>query len=220
MTGPTTPPDDRGALSTLLHDGDATDVAPRLLGTLLLRTADDGVTRARIVEVEAYRRDDPASHTHRGPTRRNATMFGPAGRLYVYRSHGLHWCANVVVGPAGTGAAVLLRAAEVLDGHEVVRRRRAASRRDGAPPDDVLLSGPGNLGRGLALDGAVHDGLDLLADDAPLRLLPAPPGTRLAVRSGPRVGVSVAAERPWRWWVDGSPAVSPYRRSPRAPRQP
>lgn len=188
-------------------EGDAPRVAPRLLGLLLV--TDDVV--GRIVEVEAYRQDDPASHTHRGRTDANATMFGPAGHLYVYLSHGLHHCANVVVGRSGEGAAVLVRAVEVVAG-----RATALTRREGRGERDprLLAGGPGRLGQALALTRA-HDGHDLLADG---------PGPRLRddghvvdhVAAGPRVGVRLAADLPWRFWATGSPAVSRYRRHPRA----
>lgn len=203
----------------VLADRDVVAVARRLLGARLERAgdADGGPVVARVVEVEAYDEDEPAAHTFGGRTPRNAVMFGPAGHLYVYRSHGLHWCANVVTGPEGRGAAVLLRAAAVVAGHQVVRARRAATRRDGPPPDHHLLRGPGNLGRGLALDGPAHDGLDLLSAGAPLRLVLGEPVDGRRVRSGPRVGVSRAADLPWRLWLADEPAVSPYRRSPRAP---
>lgn len=176
---------------------DPVEVAPRLLGARLHHA---GVT-VRLTEVEAYGgADDPGSHAHRGRTPRNASMFGPAGRLYVYLSHGVHHCANVVCG-AGPGA-VLLRAGEVVDGVE-----RARERRPGVP-DRNLARGPGCLARTLALDLS-HDGLDLaghLVDgDQPA-----------GVDCGPRVGLRLAPDRPWRFWVPGDPTVSRYVRSPRA----
>lgn len=196
-------------MSTL--SGDPVEAARSLLGAEL--TA-GGVT-ARIVEVEAYGGPpdgpwpDPSAHSYRGPTARNAVMFGPAGRLYTYRSHGIHVCANISCGPDGTAAAVLLRAAVVEDGAPAAQARRGPS-----VPAAALARGPGNLCAALAI-GMQHNGVDVFADDAPVRLRPGPaPPT---IGSGPRVGVSTAADRPWRFWVPGHPEVSAYRRSPRAP---
>ncbi|WP_372497589.1 DNA-3-methyladenine glycosylase [Tomitella gaofuii] len=167
----------------------------------------------RIVEVEAYRGSaDPASHAYRGMTPRNRVMFGPAGHLYVYRSYGIHTCMNVSAGVDGTGWAVLLRAGEVVEGRAAAVERRPAARTDAA-----LGRGPGNLGSALGI-GLGDGGADLLAPGAAISLTLAPPGAvdEAAVRSGPRVGVSVNADAPWRLWLDGSRAVSAYRRSPRA----
>jgi DNA-3-methyladenine glycosylase len=200
-------------------DGDrltrtAPHVAGQLLGTLLAREEPDGsTTLARIVETEAYRQTDPASHSHVGVTTRTAPMFGAAGTAYVYRSYGLHWCCNVVAEPAGVGAAVLLRAAVVLAGGAAVTARRGASV---APAG--LLRGPGNLTRGLDIDALRHDGGDLVAGCGGLRLLAdawRPAADQ--IRSGPRVGVRLAADIAWRFWLP-VPEVSVYRRSPRASR--
>jgi DNA-3-methyladenine glycosylase len=181
----------------------------RLLGATLRGR---GVV-ATIVEVEAYGGvpdspwPDAASHSYRGRGGRNTIMFGPAGRLYVYRSYGIHACANVVCGPQGIAAAVLLRAVVVTDGFEVARGRRGAGVRDIA-----LGRGPGNLCSALGI--ALSDnGIDLLDDHSPIRL---ELGEQCAGVAGPRVGVSKAADRPWRFWVAGRPEVSAYRRSPRA----
>jgi DNA-3-methyladenine glycosylase len=180
------------------------EVAPRLLGAALTH---DGVT-VRLTEVEAYDgTNDPASHAYRGPTPRNDVMFGPPGRLYVYFSYGMHWCANVVCGPEGTAAAVLLRAGEVVDGLETARTRR------GDRPDHALARGPANLTQALGI-GRAHDGLAL---DGML-VLPSAAVPEADIASGPRVGVSVAHDVPWRFWVRGERSVSSYRRSPRAPR--
>ena len=187
--------------------GPAPAVAPRLLGARLVGR---GVV-ARIVEVEAYGPDDPASHAVRGRTPANRTMFAAAGHLYVYVSYGVHHLGNVVVGPTGTGAAVLLRAVEVVAGEEVARARRGA---DGPRSARWLAGGPGRLGQVLDLRTDRDDGLDLLDEDAPLVLCP---GEEVGdVASGPRVGVSGAPDVPWRFWVAGHPAVSRYTRSPRA----
>ncbi|MFC7625369.1 DNA-3-methyladenine glycosylase [Microlunatus sp. GCM10028923] len=181
-------------------------VAPRLLNAVLR----NGDVAVRLTEVEAYDgAGDPASHAYRGRTDRNAIMFGPPGFLYVYFSYGVHWAANVVCGPDGRSAAVLLRAGEVIDGIELARSRRLS-----ATKDRDLARGPGRLTQALGLNGE-HRGADLFGD-GPVTLTPAARPAR-DVATGPRVGVSVAAERPWRFWIEGDPSVSPYRRSPRAP---
>ncbi|WP_300682033.1 DNA-3-methyladenine glycosylase [Nocardioides sp.] len=190
------------------------DLAPTLLGAVVTCVADDGVVSVEITEVEAYAGEaDPASHAWHGPTPRNAVMFGPPGHLYVYRSHGLHWCLNVVAGVEGTASAVLLRAGRVIEGADLARVRRS----HGSPhpvPEARLARGPGCLGQALGVSGAL-DGADLTAPNSPIRLtLPCTPAAPIA--SGPRVGVTRAAEVAWRWWVDGDPTVSAYRRSPRA----
>ncbi|MFG1783951.1 DNA-3-methyladenine glycosylase [Rhodococcus oryzae] len=176
------------------------------------RLSAGGVT-ARVVEVEAYGSDpegpwpDPAAHSYPGPTPRNAVMFGPAGRLYVYLSHGLHLCMNVTCAGVGTAGAVLLRAAEVIDGEDLVRRRRGPDKRH-----RDLARGPGNLGQALGITLA-DNGTDLFADGSAIRLRLDPLPDH---QEGPRVGVSRAAEWPWRLWDPTSSAVSAYRRSPRA----
>ena len=177
-------------------------VAPLLLGCVL--RVDD--VALRLTEVEAYEgADDPASHAFAGLTTRNAPMFGPAGRFYVYFSYGMHHAANLVCGPEGTASAVLLRAGEVVAGLGTARSRRPGV------ADVRLARGPGNLGACLGLT-TVDSGLALGSDRADLVA-----GAGLEVRTGPRVGVSHAAEVPWRFWLAGEPTVSAYRRSPRAP---
>ena len=188
-------------------DASALEVAPLLLGAHL--TA-NGVT-IRLTEVEAYLGElDPASHAWRGPTPRTASMFGPPGHLYVYRSHGIHRCANVVCSPAGEASAVLLRAGEVIDGVETARMRRPAAR-----SDRDLARGPGRLGAALALR-LDDDGVDLV--HGPIRLEPAGSTTAAAIDivAGPRVGVSRAGgpAHPWRFRFAGDPTVSPYRAHP------
>ena len=174
-------------------------VAPDLIGVTLLV---DGVG-GRIVEVEAYDQEDPASHGYRGLTARNAVMFGPAGYAYVYRSYGIHWCLNLVCGGEGRAEAVLIRALEPTAGLDVQRRRR------GVQDPLALCSGPGKLCQALAVTGD-HDGLPL--DVGPFRLdeRGAPP----EIRTGPRIGITRAAELPWRYMEAGSAYVS--RGRPRA----
>lgn len=189
---------------------DPVEAARRLLGATV---SGRGVT-AVVVEVEAYGGvpdgpwPDAAAHSYRGMRDRNAVMFGPPGRLYTYRSHGIHVCANVACGPDGTAAAVLLRACAIEDGVDLARSRRGAAVRGAA-----LARGPGNLcaALGITMD---DNGIDLFDPDAPVTLRLGPPMTPTA---GPRVGVSQAADRPWRLWLAGRPEVSAYRRSPRAP---
>jgi DNA-3-methyladenine glycosylase len=191
----------------------ADDAAVALLGLLLVRREDDGTdTIVRIVETEAYREDDPASHSAAGLTPRTAPMFGPPGTSYVYRSYGVHWCCNVTAEPAGIGAAVLVRAAVALQGLPHLRRRRASAR-----SDRDLLRGPGRLAAALDLDGPRHTGGDLLVGVAGVRL--ADDGFRPRggqVVRGPRTGIRRAVDVPWRFHLRDVPEVSPYRRHPRA----
>jgi len=156
-----------------------------------------------VVETEAYAPDDPASHSYRGRTTRNTSMFGPAGRLYVYRSYGVHWCANVVCGEEGLGAAVLLRALEPTQGLDEMRFRR------GLEDTTSLCSGPGRLCQALGITGE-HDGLPL--DDDPFGFYAA--SEAAAVLVGPRVGITRAQDHPWRYSLRSSPFVS--RPRPRA----
>lgn len=176
------------------------EVAPRLLGAVLRH----GEVAVRLTEVEAYAgATDPGSHAHRGRTARNEVMFGPAGHLYVYFTYGMHHCANVVCGPVGVAGAVLLRAGEVVDGTEVARARR------GTGTDRDLARGPARLCQALGLDLS-HGGADLAA--GPVTLEPASvPLAESLVSRGPRVGLRLAADRPWRFWETGSPWVSAYR---------
>lgn len=182
-------------------------VLPAARGLLGCRLTAGGVT-VRITEVEAYAgtAGDPASHAHRGRTPRNAVMFGPAGHAYVYFTYGMHWCVNVVTGPAGEAAAVLLRAGEVVDGLAAARARRPAVRRD-----VDLARGPARLCAALGIDRSAY-GTHLLGD-GPVRLRPGDaPVPADAVAAGPRVGVTGAHDVPWRFWIAGDPTVSAYRR--------
>ena len=178
---------------------DPRDVAPELLHKVLV----SGSCRGLIVEVEAYCGGaDPASHAFRGPTRRNATMFGPPGHLYVYFTYGMHWCANAVCGDDGEGVAVLLRALRPVAGEDDMWPRRPAAKRE-----RDLCSGPARLCQALALDGS-HDGDDLVTGVGGATIEDDgfdPPGE--VVRTT-RVGISVATEELWRWYVGGDPNVS------------
>ena len=187
------------------------EVAPDLLGCRLLRRLEDGtLLEGRIVEVEAYLGDgcDAGSHTWRGRTARNAVMFGPPGRLYVYRSMGIHVCMNVVCEPEGVGAAVLLRAVEPLRGLETMRSLRRG--RDG----HELTNGPGKLTQAFGIDLSANGRSGLRGD---LRLAAAGPEL-LTLRRGPRIGLSRGIDLPYRFFVDGSPWVtrSPANRRARA----
>lgn len=187
-------PDLRATLALDVHD-----VARALVGWTFLKDGVGGV----VVETEAYGPDDPASHSFRGRTARNAAMFGPSGHLYVYRSYGIHWCANVVCGEEGTGAAVLLRALEPVAGLDAMRaRRRMTDAR-------LLCAGPGRLAQALAITGA-DDGAAV--DEPPFELRP--PARPASVVNGPRVGITRATEHPWRYVLTGSAFVS--RPRPRA----
>jgi DNA-3-methyladenine glycosylase len=182
---------------------DPVDAAKLILGCELVA----GEVRVRVTEVEAYRGgDDPASHCYRGRTPRNDVMFGPAGHLYVYFVYGMHFCANVVTLTDGVPGAVLLRAGEVVDGLALARSRRPAARSDAE-----LAKGPARLTSVLGLERG-HNGVDLTDPASPVRLMAGDPVPVSMIRTGPRVGVAVAMDVPWRFWVDGSPAVSVYRR--------
>lgn len=177
--------------------GPVLEVAPRLLGATLRH----GPVAVRLTEVEAYDgANDPGSHAYRGMTNRNEVMFGPPGRLYVYFTYGMHYCCNVVTGEEGRASAVLLRAGEVVEGVDVAQARR------GRGTDRDLARGPARLCQALGIardqNGADLTGPELLLD------LPAEPVAEVA--TGPRVGLRLAAERPWRFWVPGEPTVSRY----------
>lgn len=169
------------------------DVARDLLGAEFVV----GGCAGEIVEVEHYDQGDPASHSFRGPTARNAAMFGPPGHLYVYRSYGIHWCCNVVCASEGVGAAVLIRALRPTRGIATMRRRR------GQVDDRLLCSGPGRLCQALGIDGCL-DGAPIGTGRLALRLADAAP----AVVTGPRIGISVATALPWRLGVADSRYVS------------
>ncbi|MCW2880487.1 MAG: DNA-3-methyladenine glycosylase [Sphaerisporangium sp.] len=199
-------------------DRPSPEVAPDLLGRVLVH----GPVAVRLTEVEAYGPpgDDPASHTYRGRTPRNSVMFGAPGHLYVYFTYGMHFCANFVCLPEGMGSGVLLRAGEVIEGADVARTRRhrpgtaAALTGPGRGiPERDLARGPARLAVALGI-GREHNGLDCCASPGSpeLRALEGDPVDPTAVRCGPRTGVSSAADIPWRFWIDGDPTVSPYRK--------
>jgi DNA-3-methyladenine glycosylase len=162
--------------------------APQLLGWHLRSTVGGVLTEVSLIEVEAYSPDDPASHAFNGIRPRNAAMFGPPGTLYVYRSYGIHWCANIVVGDDTTGAAVLVRAGTAVVGIDQMVNRRGR--------ESDLLNGPGKLTQALAIDLS-HNGIDLFSADSPILLTPGEaPAT---IRATPRIGISKAIERHWRF---------------------
>jgi DNA-3-methyladenine glycosylase len=169
------------------------EVAPDLVGVTLLV---DGVG-GTIVEVEAYDHEDPAAHGYRGKTARNASMFGPPGHAYVYRSYGVHWCLNFVCEGAGVASAVLIRALEPVQGLEAMRARR------GVEDERLLCAGPGRLCQALAVTRE-HDGAAL--GEPPFQLLER--RSEPEIVTGPRIGITQAADRPWRYGLAGSRFLS------------
>jgi DNA-3-methyladenine glycosylase len=169
--------------------GSPEEAAPGLLGSYLVTEVQGRMVRARVTEVEAYKGfEDPASHAYRGRTKRNNSMFERPGTLYVYRSYGVHWCANVSAGPEGVGWGILFRGAEIVEGIGVARARRGR--------ESGLADGPGKLTQALGID-ITHDGSYVLGADSDIRLEAGPaPGMVVAT---PRVGISKAADRPWRF---------------------
>jgi DNA-3-methyladenine glycosylase len=191
------------------------EVAPRLLGAVLRHETPEGTVALRITEVEAYVGDgiDPGSHAFRGRTKRNAVMYGPPGHVYTYFTYGMHVCANIVCSPEGEASAVLLRAAEVIEGEELAERRRVGASGRSIPHRD-LARGPARnvVAAGMSL---ADDGADLFRPPFELLL----PSEQLEYVTGARTGVSGAGGGlafPWRYWLPGDPTVSPYKRHPRA----
>jgi DNA-3-methyladenine glycosylase len=180
-------------------DMSADEVAPRLLGCELIRTLDGQTVRVRIVEMEAYDQDDAASHSCRGETPRTQVMFGESGHLYVYFTYGMHYCCNIVTGPVGRGAAVLLRAVEPLEGESVLARRRPKAR------GKDLTNGPAKLCQALGITTRLtgHDLRqgEIIVQAGNLR-------KNETVVQTTRVGISVAKEVPWRFYIAGNPYVS------------
>ncbi len=175
------------------------EIAPELIGATLLFKGVGG----RIVEVEAYHQTDPAAHSYGGPTARNAVMFGPPGYAYVYRSYGIHWCLNFVCEPKGSASAVLLRAIEPTVGLPAMRRRR------GTKEDRLLCSGPGRLCEALGITIAQYG---LALDEPPFELFAR--SADVEVVAGPRIGLTKAVDRPWRYGLKGSPFLSKPFRTP------
>jgi DNA-3-methyladenine glycosylase len=222
-------PAGRSTLSREFFDRSALEVAPALLGCVLEHSTADGVVAVSLSEVEAYMgAADPASHAYRGMTARNAVMFGPPGHAYVYFTYGMHFCVNVVCGPPGLPEAVLLRAGRVVGGEELARRRRGFDPTR-APRD--LARGPARLCQALAINRS-QDGADLCDPAGELRLRASADdgaamgkargssgvGKQPRIEVGPRVGISKAADIPWRFWLAQDPTVSVYR--PGIPRRP
>jgi DNA-3-methyladenine glycosylase len=218
-------------------------VAPELLGLVLEHQTEAGLVAVELTEVEAYAgQSDPASHAYRGKTARNAVMFGPPGHAYVYFTYGMHFCVNLVCAGNGSASAVLLRAGRIIEGKELAGARRTGGprgvrgargdgespRADGPSPREKtvvpfrdLARGPARLCQALDIDRRL-DGADVCVPESPLRMRwpDASTAARSAdkkIRSGPRVGVSQAAEVPWRFWIEGEPTVSVYR--PAGPRR-
>jgi DNA-3-methyladenine glycosylase len=194
-------------LTPAFFDRPVLEVAPDLLGATVEHRSPDGLVAVRLTEVEAYDgENDPGSHAYRGRTPRNAVMFGPPGRVYVYFTYGMHWCMNLVCGPPGRASAILLRAGRVVAGEQLALSRRATSR---SPHD--LARGPARLTVALGV-GRGHDGADATSRRSPLvarRAAAVPPES---VRTGPRVGVAGdGAGHAWRFWLDGEETVSAYR---------
>ena len=181
------------------------EVAPDLLGCVLEHETADGLVAVELTEVEAYAgRSDPASHAYRGKTARNAVMFGPPGHAYVYFTYGMHFCVNAVCGDVGEASAVLVRAGEIVDGIDLARSRRPSGTKD-----RDLARGPARLTQALDL-GRADNGVDL-CDDGPLTVHVGLSVAEESIRTGPRTGISTAADIPWRFWIDRDPSVSPYK---------
>ncbi|AJE40005.1 DNA-3-methyladenine glycosylase [Streptomyces nodosus] len=199
---------DRTPLPRDFFDRPVLEVAPDLLGRLIVRATPDGPIELRLTEVEAYDGpNDPGSHAYRGRTTRNEVMFGPPGHVYVYFTYGMWHCMNLVCGPEGRASGVLLRAGEITEGAELARTRRLSARND-----KELAKGPARLATALGVDRAL-DGTDACAqDETPLRILTGTPIPSDQVRNGPRTGVAGdGGVHPWRYWIANDPTVSPYR---------
>jgi DNA-3-methyladenine glycosylase len=184
---------------TELLSAEAEIVAPRLLGCQLIRRIGDTELSGRIVEVEAYAQEDAASHSYRGETERTKVMFGPPGFLYVYFTYGMHYCCNVVTGPAGHGSAVLIRALEPMAGQAEMSQHRHGL--DG----ESLTNGPAKLCQALGIDKGLN-GHDLRTE--PLRLQINPPLKQTEIIQATRIGISQAKDVPWRFYIKGNPYVS------------
>ena len=206
------PPAGTGVLPRDFFARPSVQVAPDLLGCVIAHETAQGLVAVMLTEVEAYAGEsDPASHAYRGRTARNAVMFGPPGHVYVYFTYGMHFCMNLVCQPEYGASAVLLRAGRVIEGVPLATVRRARHLPRSTPREVDLARGPARLCEALAIDRS-HDGADAVGPASPLRVLaavtPVPAGE---ISRGPRVGVSRAADVPWRFWITGEPTVSPYR---------
>ncbi len=202
------------ALPVSWFAGPSDEVAPALLNKVLAVRRAEGWRWVRIVEVEAYAWHDAASHSYGGKRARNAVMYGPPGRLYVYFSYGMHWCANIVTGPVGSGQAVLFRAAEPLGGVAAMAAARGGGGDLAARARRDLCRGPARLAQALGFDGSDNGRRVTSGRDRPVATVmvlddglaaPDPPAV------GPRVGITKAVALPWRWWVPGSASVSTFR---------
>lgn len=192
-------PDSSTVVANIDFSASSEEVARLLIGVRVLVNGVGG----RIVETEAYDREDPASHSFTGPSPRNAAMFGPPGRAYVYRSYGIHWCINFVCREAGHGAGVLIRALEPTDGLDLMRARR------GLEDIRLLCAGPGRVGQALGIDHS-YNGMRL--DQPPFELFAPESSLDSSLVVGPRVGISKAVEQPWRFGLAGSRFLSrPFR---------
>ncbi len=175
----------------------ALDAAPALLNCVLVHNSSSGRTAGRIVEVEAYMETDAASHTYRGQTPRNSTMYKKAGHLYTYFTYGMHWCANIVTGPEGSGEAVLIRALEPIEGISLMQERRHTLQQN------LLCNGPAKLTQAMGI-GKAENGIWLGEGSLQLQGVP----YTGSFTSGPRIGISSAQEKPWRFWLPDSPFLS------------
>jgi DNA-3-methyladenine glycosylase len=203
-------------LPRAFFDRPSTQVAPDLLGCVFWSDGPAGLVAVRLAEVEAYEGEaDPASHAFRGRTQRNAVMYGPPGHAYVYFTYGMHYCVNLVCQPPGQASAVLLRAGQVIEGADL-----ATARRPGGHRDRNLARGPGRLCQALGIDRAL-DGADVCSPGSALGISPpvSAPGPA-DIRSGPRVGISRAADVPLRFWLAGDSYVSAYKRNGAAGEEP
>ncbi|WP_369212949.1 DNA-3-methyladenine glycosylase [Streptomyces flavofungini] len=199
---------DRTPLTRDFFDRPVLEVAPDLLGRVLVRDSEHGPIELRLTEVEAYAgEDDPGSHAYRGKTARNSVMFGPPGHVYVYFTYGMWHCMNLVCGPEGMASAVLLRAGEVIEGAELARKRRLSARND-----KELAKGPARLATALDVDRSL-DGEDLFGGPGtPFSILTGTPVAADQVSEGPRTGVGgEGSVHPYRFWTTNDPTVSPYR---------
>lgn len=198
-------PDPLDPLPRSFFDRPVLEVAPDLLGRLVVHRTEDGDVTARLTEVEAYDGpNDPGSHAFRGRSKRNGTMFGPPGHVYVYFTYGMHYCMNLVCGPPGLPTGILLRAAEISDGAELARKRRPT-----AKSDRELARGPARLVEALGVARG-DDGADICGDGQ-LTVHHGTAAPKELIRTGPRVGLRDAPDFPWRFWIYGDPTVSVYR---------